>query len=217
MVGRAGAMGLAEGVAAGDQRDGLFVVHAHALEGFADVLRGSDRIGLALRAFGIHVDQAHLHGRERIGEIAIAGIALIASEPRRFLAPIDVLVRLPDIGAAAAEAEGLEAHRLERDVAGEDQQVGPRDLLAVLLLDRPQQPARLVEIAVVRPAVQRRVALLAPAAAAAAIADAIGAGRVPRHADEQRSVVTEVRRPPRLRVGHDRERDPSSPPSDRGS
>jgi hypothetical protein len=34
----AGAVGLAEGVAAGDQRDGLFVVHRHAEEGLADVL-----------------------------------------------------------------------------------------------------------------------------------------------------------------------------------
>ena len=34
----AGAVGLAEGVTAGDQRHGLFVVHRHAEEGFADVL-----------------------------------------------------------------------------------------------------------------------------------------------------------------------------------
>jgi hypothetical protein len=46
------------------------------------------------------------------------------------------------------------------DVAGEDHQVGPGDLVAVLLLDRPEQAARLVEVAVVRPAVERREALL---------------------------------------------------------
>ena len=204
MVGHAGAVGLAEGVSAGDQRDGLFVVHAHAAERFANVLRGRGRIGLAVRAFRIDVDEAHLHGRERIRELAIARIALVAAQPRRFLAPVDVLIGFPHVRAAAAEAEGLEAHRLERDVAGEDQQIGPRDLLAVLLLDRPQQPARLVEVAVVGPAVERRVALLAPAAAAAAVADAIGAGAVPGHADEQRTVVTEVRRPPGFRVGHHR-------------
>src|SRR5207247_5258968 len=33
----AGAVGLAEGVAAGDQRDGFFVVHRHAREGLADI------------------------------------------------------------------------------------------------------------------------------------------------------------------------------------
>jgi hypothetical protein len=46
--------------------------------------------------------------------------------------------RLPDIRAPAAEAEGLEAHRLKGDVTGEDQVVGPGDLAAVFLLDQPQ-------------------------------------------------------------------------------
>ena len=35
----AGAVGFAEGVAASDERDGLFVVHGHAAEGFANVFR----------------------------------------------------------------------------------------------------------------------------------------------------------------------------------
>src|SRR6516225_4806232 len=37
-------MRLAETVAAGDERDGLLVIHRHAREGLADVLRGGDRI-----------------------------------------------------------------------------------------------------------------------------------------------------------------------------
>ena len=119
-------------------------------------------------------------------------------------APVHVVVGLPHVGAAAAEAEGLEAHGLERDVAGEDHEVGPGDLAAVLLLDRPEQAARLVEADVVRPAVERREALLAAAAAAAAVADAVGAGAVPGHADEEATVVAEVGRPPVLRVGHQR-------------
>jgi hypothetical protein len=93
---------------------------------------------------------------------------------------------------------------LQRDVAGEDHQVGPRDLAAVLLLDRPEQAARLVEVAVVGPAVERREALRAGAGAAAAVGDAVGAGAVPGHADEQRAVVAVVGRPPVLRVGHQR-------------
>ena len=39
----AGAVALAEGVPAGDQRDGLLVVHGHAREGLADVAAGGDR------------------------------------------------------------------------------------------------------------------------------------------------------------------------------
>ena len=68
-------------------------------------------------------------------------------------------------------------------VAGEDHQVGPRDLVAVLLLDRPQQATGLVEVAVVGPAVQRREALLAAIGAAAAVAGAVGPGTVPGHAE----------------------------------
>src|SRR4030095_5773292 len=85
-----------------------------------------------------------------------------------------------------------------------DHEVGPRDLAPVLLLDRPQQAARLVEAHVVRPAVERREALLSPAAASAAVPDAIRAGAVPRHADEQWAVMSEVRGPPILRIRHER-------------
>src|SRR2546425_8334322 len=80
-----------------------------------------------------------------------------------------------------------------------------RSLPAILLLDRPKQPARLVEADVVGPAVEGRKALLAGSGAAATVADAIRAGGVPCHADEQRSVVAEVRRPPVLRVRHQRQ------------
>ena len=75
---------------------------------------------------------------------------------------------------------------------------------AVLLLDGPEQAARLVEVHVVGPAVERRESLRAPAGAAAPIVNAVRAGGVPGHADEERSVVAEVRRPPVLRVGHQR-------------
>ena len=71
------------------------------------------------------------------------------------------------------------------------------------MFDRPEQPARLIEVYVVGPAIEWRETLLSGSGAAAAIADAVGAGAVPRHADEQTSVVTEVGRPPILRVGHE--------------
>jgi hypothetical protein len=114
------------------------------------------------------------------------------------------MLGLVDVGAAAAEAEGRAAHRLDRDVAGQDEQVRPGQLAAIFLLDRPEQAPRLVEIAIVRPAVERREALLARGRAAAPIAGAIGAGRMPGHADEERAVMPVIRRPPRLAVGHQR-------------
>lgn len=201
------AVRLAERVAARDQRDRLFVVHRHAREGVTNVARRGDRIGIAVRAFRIHVDEAHLHGGERVLELAVARIAAVRAaaqfQPDLFRAPVDVL-GLPRVRAAAREAEGLEAHRFERDVARQDQQVGPRDGAAVLPLDRPQQPARLVEVRVVGPAVERREALLPFARAAAAVGRAVRARAVPCHADEQAAVVAEIGRPPVLRRRHQR-------------
>src|SRR4029078_1461973 len=114
----------------------------------------------------------------------IAAVALV-TEPGRFRAPVDLL-RFPAILAAAGEAERLESHRLERDVAGEDHQIRPRQLASVLLLDRPEQAARLVNIGIVGPAAQRREPQHAGSGAAAAVMNAVGAGAVPGHADEQR-------------------------------
>ena len=48
--GVAGAVALAEGVAAGRERDGLLVVHRHPREGLADVARRFQRVGIAARA-----------------------------------------------------------------------------------------------------------------------------------------------------------------------
>src|SRR3546814_3842884 len=105
--------------------------------------------------------------------------------PFVFAAPIDVAFRLKHIGAAAAEAEHGAAHALDRDIAGQDELVGPADLVAIFLLDRPQQAARLVEISVVGPAVERRETLLPAVGAAATVGGAIGARGVPCHADEE--------------------------------
>ncbi|MET3220545.1 hypothetical protein ABIF35_001332 [Bradyrhizobium japonicum] len=193
-------MGLAEGMTAGDQRDGFLVVHRHAEEGLADVLCRGDRVRLAVRAFRIDVDEAHLHRAERLGELAFAAVALIA-QPGAFGTPIE-LFRLPDVGATAGETERLEAHRFQRDIAGEHHQIGPGDLAAVFLLDRPEQPARLVEVGVVGPAVERRETLLTGTGPATAIGDAVGAGAVPGHADHQAAIMTEVGGPPLLRVRH---------------
>ena len=96
-------------MAAGDEGDGFFVVHGHAGEGFADVAGGAERVGLAVGAFGVDVDEAHLDGGEGGFEFAVAGVAFVA-EPGGFGAPVDVFFGFPDVGAAAAEAEGFNAH-----------------------------------------------------------------------------------------------------------
>ena len=200
--GVARAVGLAERVPAGDERDRLLVVHRHAAERLPDVHGRGERARGAVRPFRVHVDEAHLDGGERVRQLPVAAVALV-TEPRVLGSPVDLL-GLPDVLAPAGEAERREPHRLQGAVAGEDHQVGPRDLPAVLLLDRPEQPARLVEVRVVGPAVEGREALLAGAGASAAVADAVGARAVPRHPDEERPVVAVVGRPPVLRRRHHR-------------
>src|SRR5690606_33994104 len=205
---RTGAVRFAEGVTTGDKGDGLFVIHRHAGEGLANITRGRYGVRIAVRALRVDVDQAHLDGAQIAVQFAIAGIAAVRTfavrEPRFFSAPVHMVLRLPSIGATAAETEHRTAHRLDGDVARENEEVGPRQLCAVLLLDRPKQAARLVEVAVIRPRVERRETLLTTTAAATAVANAIGAGRVPGHADEERTIVPVICRPPRLRVRHQR-------------
>ncbi len=111
---------------------------------------------IAVRAFRIDVDQAHL-GRRRAGSRDRArrnsGVVGSCGEPGGLGAPVarrwsgsqassrppaKPKVRKPMVSSATLPVRIM--------------QVGPRDLLAVLLLDRPEQAARLVDVDVVRPA-----------------------------------------------------------------
>jgi len=123
LAGIGSAVRFTEGVTSGDQGNRLLVVHRHAGECLANVARGGERIRLAIRPFGIHVDQAHLHRAEWVGELPLAAVALV-SEPRVLGPPVD-LVGFPDVLAAATKAERLEPHRFQGTVAGEDHQVRP--------------------------------------------------------------------------------------------
>ena len=198
----AGAVRLAEGVATGHEGNGLFVVHRHAGEGLTHVAARGDRVGVAVRALRVDVDEAHLDGCERVLKVTLTAVAIVL-EPSAFRTPVDVLLGLPDVDAAAGKAEGIEAHRLERHVAGKDVEVTPGDAVAVLLLDGPEEAAGLVEVAVVGPAVERREAEGAGAGAATTVGRAVGAGSVPGHADHEAAVVAPVGRPPGLAIGHE--------------
>ena len=106
-----GPVGLAERMPARDQRDGLVVVHRHPGKGFTDVAGRGHRIGIAVRTFGVDVDQPHLHCRQRLFQHTVAGIAFVI-QPDRFRPPVDVFLRLPGIGPPAAKAKGLQPHIL---------------------------------------------------------------------------------------------------------
>src|SRR5205823_2923289 len=149
----------------------------------------------------IDIDKSHLHGAERIVEHSIAGITLIA-EPFVFRSPVNVQGGLKDVLTAAGETERLESHRLQGTIAGEYHQIGPGDFVAIFLLDGPKQSSGLVDTDIVGPAIERCEANSAGARTAAAIIDAISAGAMPCHADEERAVMAIVRRPPVLRRRH---------------
>src|SRR5690606_6489323 len=101
------AVALFDGVAAGEQRHVFLIVHGHARKGDAYVLGCFDRIGLAVHAFRVDVDQAHHHGGQRVFQVALAGIACAfaaaGGEPFLFGAPVDVFFRVPDVFAAKGE------------------------------------------------------------------------------------------------------------------
>ena len=187
-------------MSAGNQRNRFFIVHRHAGKSLPYIARCGNRIGFSIRSFWIHIDQTHLHRTERIFEITITAVAFVG-QPRALRTPVDFF-GLPHIRASAAKTECLKAHRFEGNVAGENHQISPGDFPSILLLDRPQQPARLVEVYVVRPAIEGRKALLTGPRAAATIADAVRTRTVPGHTNKKRSVVAKVSRPPLLRIRH---------------
>src|SRR5438552_13442741 len=111
-------------------------------------------------------------------------------EPGGLAAPVDVLIRFPDILASAVEAESFKSHRFERDISGEDHQVGPRNLATILLFDRPEKAPRFIKADVVRPTVQWGEALLASARATSTIASPVRSGAMPGHSNKQRTIET---------------------------
>ena len=101
-------MGFTKRVTTRNQRHRLLVVHRHAPERFADIPRRCERVRVAIGPFGIHVDEAHLHGAERIVEFAVTLVALV-SEPRLFWSPVRG-VRFPDVHPTTGEAKGRKPH-----------------------------------------------------------------------------------------------------------
>src|SRR5206468_4118938 len=137
-------------------------------------------VRVAIRIIIRYEHAAFLH--DALGTVCISNVT---AEPCLLGAPVDVLFGFPDVCTPAAETECFESHRFQGDIAGENHQVGPRYLPAILLFDRPKQPASLVKIDIVGPTVEGSKALVAAACAAATVANAVGAGAVPCHANEQ--------------------------------
>ena len=88
-----GTVCLTKGMTAGNQRHSLFVVHRHAAERFANILRRCERVRIAVWALWVYVDQAHLHGAQPIFKLTFTFIALVC-KPLALRAPVHFL-RLP--------------------------------------------------------------------------------------------------------------------------
>ena len=208
-VGRRGAVTFPESVAACGQRHRFLVVHRHTQERLFHIARHAfGVVRVAAWTFGVDIDQAHLDCRQwifqRLPFVGIDARWHPFVHPLLLRSPIDIGLGLIDILATAAEAEHRSAHRFDGDITGQDEQIGPADMLAIFLLDRPEQATRLVEIAVVGPAVERSEALLPARSTAATVAGPVGACCMPCHADEEGTIMSVISRPPRLAVGHQR-------------
>src|ERR1700693_2310491 len=107
LSGNARAVGFAEGVTAGNERNRLLVIHRHARESLPDIASRGKRIRLSIRPFRIHIDQTHLHGPERPLKITVAAVALVR-QPLALWAPVQ-LFGLPHVRAPAAKTERLKA------------------------------------------------------------------------------------------------------------
>ena len=135
-------MGLTKGMTTADKRDSFFVIHCHAAECVANIVGRGLWVRVSVRPFGVHIDEAHLHGGQWIFEIAVARVTTVGSaakfKPFRFLTPINISLRLVDIFAPARKSEGFKAHRFHCDIPRKDNQVCPRNRIAIFLLDRPK-------------------------------------------------------------------------------
>ena len=141
-------------------------------------LADGERIRVAVRPLRVHVDEAHLHGAERTGELPVAAVALVA-EPRVLGAPED-LVGLPDVLAPEAEAERLEPHRLvARSCRRRSSRSAQEILRPYFCLTGQSNRRALSRFALSGQLLSGAKRCCAAAATAAAVGDAVRAGGVP--------------------------------------
>ena len=142
---------LSKCVPARNERDSFLIVHCHARECFANVVCRSQWIGCSVWTLGVDINQSHLHCGKRICKFALTRISLFC-KPFLLAAPI-CFIRLPHILTATAKSKCFKSHGFQRNIAGENDQISPRNLFAILLLDGPHQAPRFVQIDIVGPTI----------------------------------------------------------------
>ena len=107
-------MGFSHSVASCGQRDSLFVVHRHASESLANLGGSRERVRVSVHTLGVHINQTHLHGSERVlhGRRVVDALVALVTGGKPFLlrTPIGVFFRVPHIGTAKRKAERFQPH-----------------------------------------------------------------------------------------------------------
>lgn len=139
-------MSLAQGVTTNDESSSLLIVHTHTAKSSTDIKSRSLGVRASIRTLGVNVNETKVRSTKRLLELigtlinvcaTIVANVVTLGDKGGLGTPVDGLIGLPGVSTTTGETEGLEAAVLEGDVAGEDNQVSPRDLAAILLLDRP--------------------------------------------------------------------------------
>ena len=115
---------------------------------------------------------------------------------------MDVLIRRVDVGPAATQAVDWSAHRSDCDVVGQNQQIGPAEVVAVSLLDRSHQAGAWFRLPIsgqLLSGANRWLPVFVPPRPSTV---RWGADAMPGHADEQRAEMAVIGWPPVLTVGH---------------
>jgi hypothetical protein len=141
------AVRLSKGVTASNQGNRLGVIHPHSSEGFTNVEGRRLGVTAGVGALRVDIDEAHVSGGKgrlqvvgtssEVRAAVVADVVALRYEGR-LGAPEDALVRLPGVWTAGAKAKDRDPHGLEGRVAGQDDQVSPRNGLAILLFYGPQ-------------------------------------------------------------------------------
>jgi hypothetical protein len=89
------------------------------------MVSSSERL-LKISAVNILVRTFVRVGSTRLGgSLVSVGVTNVVSKPGILATVVGSLISLPSILSASGEANGLEAHVLEGNIAGEDDEVGP--------------------------------------------------------------------------------------------
>ena len=110
-------VGFSKGVTASNESNGFLIVHRHTTKGLTDIVSCSHWVGISVRAFGIYIDETHLHSSERVFKVTLACVALVV-EPSALSSPVDIVLCFPNVCTSPAKTKGLKAHGFQGDIAG---------------------------------------------------------------------------------------------------